>query len=650
MSRIICNLQMELLSDTIFSSGNSVPGGEDISLRVGQDGLPVVPASTIKGLMKENLENYLGWLDSPADETMKALFGTESRAAVDFSRRVIPGDLHLEGDYSSADAYSNVRMFTALENGVVRAGTLRMAACLNSGMTFSGIFLCDDADFSLLADSVKAIRWVGLLRNRGFGNVRIRLEKLRKLQPCQPVGHSQVIHYQLKLETPMAVSWLSRSGIGLKDDRGYTEGRKYLPGSAVRGMVLSQLAQSRPDWFSEHKRELLKNIRFMNALPMNNGVSQIPVPAGFYGDKAGTRFYSVLQQDVLPGDKRASAGTFCSIEKGKIQPYSPQMVSTLRIKKAMREMFTTQMIAAGTVLEGYIYLDNPAFSADISAAFHEYISIGADRGAGSGLCRVVCLDRMNPAISRYSYQKQNEVSETLYMMLLSPTTMMRFGEPVGIDEAVLSKLLGVDNVEITACATSVTESSGYNSTIEEKEPVVTMYEMGSIFRIQCNKAPSYEKVHQLEQQGIGIRREEGYGQVLFLKDFCGISGLVKSDDQKEKDSASAQERRLRCQWLLQPSPSLRLSKSQIGTLQALCEHVLNDDTLDDAQRHNEITKLFTHNIEERNNNKYQKAYQNAWDILSPIWEGRNPKVNAFAKTYQERLRLTCDWINLSRKE
>ena len=59
MSRIVVKVTMRLLSDTIFASGNSVPGGEDIALRLDSEGKPFLPGSTLKGLLRESLENYL---------------------------------------------------------------------------------------------------------------------------------------------------------------------------------------------------------------------------------------------------------------------------------------------------------------------------------------------------------------------------------------------------------------------------------------------------------------------------------------------------------------------------------------------------------------------------------------------------------------
>ena len=47
MSLICMNIRLVLRSDAMFSSGHSTPGGEDIALRVDQDGMPFLPGATL---------------------------------------------------------------------------------------------------------------------------------------------------------------------------------------------------------------------------------------------------------------------------------------------------------------------------------------------------------------------------------------------------------------------------------------------------------------------------------------------------------------------------------------------------------------------------------------------------------------------------
>lgn len=52
---------MTLYSDAIFGNGLSVPGGEDISVLTDKEGFPYYKASSLKGIFREELSNYLYW-------------------------------------------------------------------------------------------------------------------------------------------------------------------------------------------------------------------------------------------------------------------------------------------------------------------------------------------------------------------------------------------------------------------------------------------------------------------------------------------------------------------------------------------------------------------------------------------------------------
>ena len=53
---------MRLLSDTIFGNGESIPGAEDMSVLVDDYGFPYYKGGTLKGIFREELGRYLGYL------------------------------------------------------------------------------------------------------------------------------------------------------------------------------------------------------------------------------------------------------------------------------------------------------------------------------------------------------------------------------------------------------------------------------------------------------------------------------------------------------------------------------------------------------------------------------------------------------------
>lgn len=111
-------------------------------------------------------------------------------------------------------------------------------------------------------------------------------------------------------------------------------------------------------------------------------------------------------------------------------------------------------------------------------------------------------------------------------MLLSHMVMRNeYGELTGLDLPGLAKQLGCKGLHIQRCAASTTEVFGYNRNWKGAVPSAVMYEAGSVFHIRTEGG---EKVtagqfRRLEERGLGIRRNEGFGQVLFFHAYDSIT-------------------------------------------------------------------------------------------------------------------------------
>lgn len=189
-------IKMELLSDTIFGSGVSVPGGEDISILTDKDGFPYFKGETLKGIIREEMGRYLEWTGK-GDEVQKTIekyFGkpgsTDNEDALDFSAFELSGQVRntvlkqIETDYPEAekgrpdvvtDCLTNIRTFTAIEDGTVKKGSLRSARCINQGLFFYGTVSNlpnEESEIEMIKEVISMVKYVGTLRNRGFGRVR----------------------------------------------------------------------------------------------------------------------------------------------------------------------------------------------------------------------------------------------------------------------------------------------------------------------------------------------------------------------------------------------------------------------------------------------------------------------------------------------
>ena len=183
-------VKMKLLSDVIFGNGMSVPGAEDISVLHDSNGFPYYKGTTLKGVFREELERYLTWTgETDSEKVVDRLLGKSGDDK--FSEKLVFNDLLLsEGVRAELlkeigknkpntvlDCLTNLRTFTRInEDGVADTGSLRMARCVNEGLIFYGEIQCDSEDVHLVSKVLGLIKWIGTMRNRGFGNVCITAE------------------------------------------------------------------------------------------------------------------------------------------------------------------------------------------------------------------------------------------------------------------------------------------------------------------------------------------------------------------------------------------------------------------------------------------------------------------------------------------
>ncbi len=189
-------IRMQLLSDVIFGNGMSIPGGEDISVLCDENGFPYYKGGTFKGIFREALEQYLEWTmpdGAGIEERVDRLLGKSGDDMVCHPGKLIFSDFHLsdyvkqqmlaeakkgQGECRDAilHALSHLRTFTALsDEGIVAEGSLRSCRCVNRGLNFYSQVECSREDEKLVAEVLSCIKWIGTMRNRGFGKVRLSI-------------------------------------------------------------------------------------------------------------------------------------------------------------------------------------------------------------------------------------------------------------------------------------------------------------------------------------------------------------------------------------------------------------------------------------------------------------------------------------------
>ena len=337
---------------------------------------------------------------------------------------------------------------------------------------------------------------------------------------------------------------------------GQTETVRYIPGSAIRGVVVNALAGQ--ECFEELKPILFSDeIAYLNAYPVSGGHALIPSPKGFYEDKVIAEGRKSVQNVVINGEfpdgmKRASLGNFCFMEDGCIYYYPVKICSDMKVlvnpgKGQKRNVFRLEMIASGQTFEGYIRLTgNDKVDEKIAELFRvsKTIKIGSARSAGSGSCKIVFSEiSEHPKNNQLFFDAEGEC----YIMLLSDTLMRdTYGEYCGIDLVSLQNDLGVENMEILFASTTVRTLHGYNRTLGTRLPTAPVYASGSVFHLKYNGTISKERMESICDRGIGVRRNEGMGRITFLQNYEQIrfkeAGNVSGKTEIYRGALSEEDR------------------------------------------------------------------------------------------------------------
>lgn len=388
-----------------------------------------------------------------------------------------------------------------------------------------------------------------------------------------------------------------------KSQGGQTDTLRYIPGSTVRGIVINTLIKQ-DEFFAKYKQVLFsEKIQFLNANPLIGGKAMFAPLKGFYEDKKETtgrkKLENVLMGEISHGVKRSYLGSCCRVEDDTILYSNVQLGEELNInigREGKKNIFRNQYLKANQKFEGYIVLHEAVgktVAEYILKVFEQgIIYIGNKKGSGYGACR--CIDLKLCEGVPYGEIRTQKDTKDFYLIMLSNTTMLnQYGQNAGIYLPELERSLGCRKLELERCASSVVEVHGFNRVWKGESPSTVMYAAGSVFHIKASEIISEEKFRALETIGIGIRRNEGFGQIAifggyeriqykmpislenkprnqeyFSKDRIDISQEIEI---AAKGLADLRIRRQMEKYIVnQPLKLGGTSRSNLGTIEALC--------------------------------------------------------------------------------
>lgn len=299
---------------------------------------------------------------------------------------------------------------------------------------------------------------------------------------------------------------------------------------------MSALAQDEAH-FATWKRAFFNGqIRFLNAYLAVDGKELIPSLKGFYEDKTACvgrkPIQNVLEDDVHPGYKRASLGSYCLVEGDTISYTGVELSEDININNGRTvengnpdgdnwNIYRSQYLCKGQNFIGYVTVaddTDPELVANVVKLLDGSVHIGNRRSGGYGTCETTCRE-MSDALP-YEAVRTQKTGKEFYMVLMSNLVMRsEIGELTGLNLEELAERLGCQKLELQRCATSTAQVYGYNRIWKGTIPSANMYEAGSVFRMVADQKITEENFRKVEAEGLGIRTAEGFGQVAFMADF-----------------------------------------------------------------------------------------------------------------------------------
>jgi CRISPR-associated protein Csx10 len=340
---------------------------------------------------------------------------------------------------------------------------------------------------------------------------------------------TRAITYTLWLEEPCL---LTKPG----GDPNTESSLDYIPGGAVRGALAAAYLRSGGEEAQFAPLFLSGRARFLNAYPMVDGRT-LPASRAWATKKDDeTTVYNRLDEtargeveDDLPQGFKAAFV--------QLTPDTPHIrtvtidheiaVHTARNRLKGRAiegdadsaLFRYRALARGQRFAGAIVLDD-ALPPDDVARLEKLLTggvlpLGGSHTAGYGLVRVEGVPQTNTWREADGLPPDVAVGSSFVVTLTSDAILYhpRTGQPTS--DILLFLPGGPDGYKLLDSYAAMTWVGGFNK--HRGLPLSQQWavQMGSTWRVTTGRALATRELAALEESGIGVRREEGFGRVLF---------------------------------------------------------------------------------------------------------------------------------------
>ena len=434
----------------------------------------------------------------------------------------------------------------------------------------------DDALENALALGAAALRHMGTARTRGLGKVSCCLLKLDPhgkkhdltpdlkenklpsiIRPASSpstrvsVGHSSagsrssleipthLLRYRLKLNAAAVIP-------GLDGDPNTVVTRQDIPGSHILGVAawhyLKQGDRSAADP-AFRSAFLDGGLRFLTAYPeaIDTDQRMVPIPHSIRKFKDTEDLLDLVEQEPGKDPIKRLDQRYARMSEGRLETQSVKTERNYHHARASNDrrigralgaevedggaLFTYEAIQPAQTFQGAI-LGSEGDLRNLKTWLQDVktVSIGRSRSAQYGTAELEWIDDVPRELSGLvewdgfeTQQTSSTCDKSLIITTLSPLlTVSKNGHPNACfpkEEVAEALGLNVSELTLSSSYTRTELIGGYHSHLRLPRQQLPAIAAGSVFVFKLAQDLTVEKLLQLEYDGLGIRKAEGYGRV-----------------------------------------------------------------------------------------------------------------------------------------
>jgi hypothetical protein len=529
------NYTVKLLLPAITASLGTIGKDIDVEIKRDKQGNPFFSGKQVKGILRERILQFKNALNEDSKSFIKKYFGEEGNYIEknDFSK-IIFSNLTLKKDNSEkiGSRYGiriDRRTRTTIPQSLFNYEFLRENNEFEGTLTFKDEI--DKEDLKFILASLFHLDFIGGFKSRGLGRVKIlingkdienlekiinNLEKEEKKINKDKINNELIKYsYTLTLDEPLILK--------ARELGNYIEVKKYLQGSTIRGALieffvkegieLDKLLKIKASDATKGKVSLASLFKTKYQIPGKDKVDKAQTTvieiAGVKLERYSEQDFSIVGNEVSikidPKTKSVESGMLfnseylSSYEKDKNQNYKKiELMGDVELPK--------ELINKNQVYTIYIGKLKTKGFGKASIIFKDYIEKNEDL--------IPRINKFNEGIPKN--EKEELKGKTLVTFDLQSDIVLPFNDIYDAQEQfkILANLSDKFEFNYSRSFVNTSKLEGYNLINNIRKIDELVFSRGSVFTFEIeNYKDELGLLNKIEEKGIGLRKNEGFGRV-----------------------------------------------------------------------------------------------------------------------------------------